>query len=139
VFQRPDISASLRSLDRELAFWSNTRESAGDVWAKTVLWQGRPVGLVCLYGRGDIVDVGIYVFADGARRRGVAEEAVKFAIRAARSRGVKVLRWTAHADNYPSLSLAAKLGFAFIERRAHARRRNDTPIDEDILELQITP
>jgi len=137
VLRRPDIAASLRSLDRELAFWSAAR-AGGDVWAKTVVHRGRLVGLVCLYGRSaDVVDVGVYVFEDGARRRGVAYAAVGLAVRTARSRGVKALRWTASADDHASLGLAAKLGFVPVERRAAARLRAGRPVDEMVLELKI--
>jgi RimJ/RimL family protein N-acetyltransferase len=140
VFCRPDIAASLRSPEGELAFWSAARAGGDDVWAKTVVHQGRPVGLVCLYGHsGDVVDVGVYVFADGARRRGVACEAVGFAARAARSRGAKALRWTASAGDHPSLALAAKLGFVPVERRVAARVREGAPVDEEVLELRISP
>lgn len=133
VVRRPDIAASL-----PLAFWSEARESGDDAWAKTVVHRGRTVGLVCLYGlSSDLVDVGVYVFEESARCRGVAHEAVKLAIRAARARGVKALRWTARADNHASLGLAAKLGFALTERRVDARR--STPTDEEVLELHIAP
>jgi beta-lactamase class A len=138
---RDEIVSTLRAYSSEASFWTAAYASPGSV-ARSVLFEGRLVGIVCLYrldaeASDGPAPVGIYIFDETARRQGVASEAIRLLSAWARVAGEHELQWTCAADNTGSKALAVRSGFHHTETVPGARTIGGFVRDEERYSLGL--
>jgi beta-lactamase class A len=141
VFREKDIAASLRSQEREVEFWLQSRREQSR-WAWTIIRDGSVVGFACLYRNVDrfeapMYSIGIYVIHPSARVHGIGRAACRLLLDVATARSIRELAWETAASNTASLALARVLGFTEYCRRADAREVGGMPVDEVELRLRL--
>jgi beta-lactamase class A len=141
VFREKDIAASLRSQEREVKFWlQSRREQSRRAW--TIIRGGSVVGFACLYRNVDRFEalkysIGIYVIDPSERGHGIGRAACKLLLDVAKARSIRELVWETAASNAASLALARVLGFTEYCRRADVREVGGMPVDEVELRLRL--